>query len=301
MTDYVKSATAHGVDTLCISGGEPFLLLDELYEPIFTAKQHGMDVTLRTNGFWATTKDRTLRCLKKLKWLGVTQLGLSYDRYHAPFIRLGNIKRVVDACEELDLPLWLDWCGKERSREIYHILGRKTFLKLSNWHSAPIAKLGRATHLPDDAFDLYPVDSFEYECLASIQCGNGNASELYVYPNRFALFHDCCWIHPRLLRKIPRSRDWIGELKELENRDPAVRLLADEGIGGLIRLARVKAPLSLKPYYSNPCEICIDFLGELVPSPAESNEVPKEIAQVIGSYTAKMGPDGKPKIKVKRL
>lgn len=265
MTDYVKAAAAYGANSLCISGGEPFLLLGELEEPIFTAEQLGMDVILRTNGFWAATKDRTRRVLKRLKWLGVTQLGLSYDRYHAPFIHLANIQRVVDACQELDLPLWLDWCGKERSREIYRILGRKTFLKLSNWHSAPIAKLGHATYLPDDAFDLYPVDSFEYECPASIQCSNGDASELYIYPNRFAILQECCWIHPRLLQRIPRDRHWVGKLKELRGRDSAVRLLVNEGVGGLIRLAREKAPLSLKPYYSSPCEICIELLGRLFP------------------------------------
>lgn len=273
MIGYINDVEKYCTKHLCISGGEPFLMLNELYEPIAMANDKGMQVTIRTNGFWATNQSETRKVLRRLQLFGLTQLGLSYDKFHSPFIVLAKIERIIKACEDLGIPLWVDWCGNESNEELYHLLGRDLLKRIRGWHSVPIEKLGRATTLPDEYFPSYPIETLEYECPPSIECDNLHNGELWIYPNGLVTYGACCWLHPRLLRQKVDCQDWIQELINSVTNDAAIQFLAHKGVGGLIRKAREKHPELLNPSYSGVCEICISLLGELFPEEKIDNKI----------------------------
>ena len=84
--------------SLGLTGGEPFYDLDRLEVISNHARKNGLFVTTVTNAFWATTRERALGVLQRLK--GIQLVSLSTDTYHQEMIPLENIRNAVWAAQE---------------------------------------------------------------------------------------------------------------------------------------------------------------------------------------------------------
>lgn len=80
-------------ETIVLSGGEPFLLLDRLKEVIPFASKLGLKIAVVTNAFWASTRSKATAILKELK--GLSELRLSTDQFHLSFIPLEYIRNAI--------------------------------------------------------------------------------------------------------------------------------------------------------------------------------------------------------------
>jgi hypothetical protein len=89
------------------TGGEPFLIGDDLKKAVEYANNHGILTRIVTNGYWATTKIRAIKVLQKFKQAGLTELNISCDDFHQEFVPLENIRNANDAALAIGLPLLL--------------------------------------------------------------------------------------------------------------------------------------------------------------------------------------------------
>lgn len=89
------------------TGGEPFLIGDDLNKVVKYAANHGVLTRIVTNAYWATTKEKAVEILTDLKMAGLTELNISCDDFHQEFVPLENIRNANDAALAIDLPLLL--------------------------------------------------------------------------------------------------------------------------------------------------------------------------------------------------
>lgn len=97
-----------GIRGISFTGGEPFLYYSSLKDLILYAVEAGKQVTVITNGFWASDYDDTEQRLEELKELGLKVLGISYDEFHREYVPVQNIKNILRAANSLDLPITIN-------------------------------------------------------------------------------------------------------------------------------------------------------------------------------------------------
>ena len=79
---------------ICFSGGECFLLGDDLDRAVAHATQLGMNTRCVSNGYWALTMERAKARILSLKQSGLTELNISTGDEHQSFV---PFDRVVNA------------------------------------------------------------------------------------------------------------------------------------------------------------------------------------------------------------
>jgi len=89
------------------TGGEPFLIGDDLKKAVEYAASNGVCTRIVTNAYWATTREKATEILQDLKQAGLTELNVSCDDFHQEFVPLENIRNANDAALAIDLPLLL--------------------------------------------------------------------------------------------------------------------------------------------------------------------------------------------------
>lgn len=81
-----------------LSGGEIFLQPDTLFSIIEKIQQHFKgNIGLSTNGYWATSKEKTETLLQKLQQHGINGLAVSADYYHTPFMNKQSVQNLLTA------------------------------------------------------------------------------------------------------------------------------------------------------------------------------------------------------------
>lgn len=100
----VADVAALGVRTVMISGGEPFVVFDELAAAAELAHDAGLGVQVCSNGWFGTDPDRARTWLAALAERGLEQLLLSTDRFHLAHVPLTAVIGAAHAAEELGIP-----------------------------------------------------------------------------------------------------------------------------------------------------------------------------------------------------
>ena len=89
---YIREAAAfESMRLICFSGGECFLLGEDLAEAIQLASLLGLMTRCVTNGYWATSEKEASRFLMKYFNAGLTELNFSTGDNHLEFVPLENI------------------------------------------------------------------------------------------------------------------------------------------------------------------------------------------------------------------
>ena len=92
LTKYVDQAAAMGtVRTVVLSGGEAFLLGNDLDAVVARAKSHKLRSRIVTNGYWAVSPRAAHARLSKLSAAGLDELNLSTGDYHVKFVPLERV------------------------------------------------------------------------------------------------------------------------------------------------------------------------------------------------------------------
>ena len=77
-----EAGAMENMKTLIISGGEPWLLFEEVVEYASLASSLGLSVTLYSNGFWGKDASAAHKAVRQMKEAGVGCVSFSADRYH---------------------------------------------------------------------------------------------------------------------------------------------------------------------------------------------------------------------------
>lgn len=125
--DQACKATRRGVAGIGFSGGEPFLLRDDLVSIVRYAKEKGIPrLTVNSACYWATSRKAALWRLEPLVEAGMQKLDISTDDFHTEFIKLENIRIAVEVALELGLEVDVNSVVTKKTRsqaEIWDALG----------------------------------------------------------------------------------------------------------------------------------------------------------------------------------
>lgn len=108
---------------ISFTAGEPLIYLDEIAELVSLCLYHGIYTRVVTNSFWAKTPERAESYIIKLKENGLSQLRMSYSRWHQKNIPQENILNGARSCEKNGLDYFIsfvtDFSDQDDSLEHY--------------------------------------------------------------------------------------------------------------------------------------------------------------------------------------
>ncbi len=106
--DWIRQIAAYRngyVYVLSLTGGEPFSNLKLLRAVMEFAAENKFYISVVTNGFWATEKDRAKQLLQSLP--EICFLSISTDLYHQKFVPFENVKNAMWAAQECNIPFYV--------------------------------------------------------------------------------------------------------------------------------------------------------------------------------------------------
>lgn len=91
------------VTGISFTAGEPLLFLDDICKLVQLCRENGIYSRVVTNGYWAKTREEADRVISELMANGLSQLRLSYSRWHQEHINRENIVHAALSCQKLGL------------------------------------------------------------------------------------------------------------------------------------------------------------------------------------------------------
>lgn len=247
-----------GIDRLNLTGGEPFLYLDQLLALIVAGRRVGLrTISIYSNGFWASSTSEAGRVLASLKMAGFMStsgdhLKISAGVYHQEFIDFGRIITLTaEHYRVFQRPLQVDFeLTSNRPEQADEI--RRQFIGLGIEHAVSLSfrriqPLGRGQDLEhrvlESTFGPCPaIDQivFEPDGTARPCCGLNNENRGIEIGN---------------LR-----RHGLRELVKRMQNDPILQRVHERPMDDLFDLVGV--PRSGEGY-AGKCHLCQHALGAL--------------------------------------
>ncbi len=144
-----EMASAH-VTGISFTAGEPLIYLDDICEMLALCQEYGIYTRIVTNCFWAKTPALADSYTSQLKENGLSQIRMSYSRWHQKNIARGNIVNAAKSCQRNGLDYFIsfvtDFSNQDDKFEDYL---RKHHLK---FFPEPVIFSGRA-----ESFDRIPI------------------------------------------------------------------------------------------------------------------------------------------------
>ncbi|MBU0680831.1 MAG: radical SAM protein [Proteobacteria bacterium] len=107
--ELIADLAAAQVRGISFTAGEPLIFLDDIAELVGLCHDSGMYTRVVTNSFWAKTPERADGCITKLKGKGLSQLRLSYSRWHQKNIDRQNIVNAARSCQKNGLDYFVSF------------------------------------------------------------------------------------------------------------------------------------------------------------------------------------------------
>lgn len=148
--EIIAEMAAAGVHGISFTAGEPLIYLDDIVELIGLCRQYGIYTRVVTNSFWAKNSERADSTIIQLKASGLSQLRMSYSRWHQENIARKNILNAAQSCKKNGLDYFISFVTdfSERDDEYENYL-REHRLK---YFPEPVIFAGRA-----GSFDRQPL------------------------------------------------------------------------------------------------------------------------------------------------
>lgn len=261
-----KQALALGAPSMHLSGGEPFMDVDELCEVLRAARDTGMPIDyLDTSASWVTDEETARDAMERVKQYGVDSISVSISPYHNEYIPLDCVLTLMQVCEETGITatLWLDEflpdmtvfpTDAPHSRQEY-----TDFFNRNYWGQLPprysLYYLGRAARTHRDDMPTYPTTRIPHMSRSCAELGKRSHYHIDVYGNYI----------PPGCPGLALPPDALG--KELDPEEfPIYTRLAQEP-RALLEFCKSHGFVPAGNYY-NRCHLCQDmrlFLYEKFP------------------------------------
>lgn len=107
--DIIRQLIRAEVQGISFTAGEPFIYLDDLAELINLCSENGVYTRVVTNSYWAKTTEQARERLHLLSQCGVSQLRLSYSRWHQQHVPKQHVLNASRACEDLGVDSFISF------------------------------------------------------------------------------------------------------------------------------------------------------------------------------------------------
>ena len=167
--EIMKRLRAHGVTSMHVGGGEPFLNYEGLKSVLKAMRKHHIGVDyIETNAFWCVDEELAKKRFKELMALGADTIMASCDPFHIEFVPLKNVDIFVRAAEEAGIGyfVWKDQFYRrlavlDKSRphtpeELKEVLGEDYIRDTAREYG--VGMNGRALTIAREIFTMKPAD-----------------------------------------------------------------------------------------------------------------------------------------------
>ncbi|MCK5515318.1 MAG: radical SAM protein [Desulfobulbaceae bacterium] len=121
--DIIDEMAAAGVQGISFTAGEPLIYLDDICELIRLCHGYGIYTRVVSNCFWAKSPMMSDNLVTQLKENGLSQLRMSYSRWHQKNIARENIVNAGRSCAKVGLDYFIsfvtDFTEQDDSSEQY--------------------------------------------------------------------------------------------------------------------------------------------------------------------------------------
>ncbi|WP_348921455.1 YydG family radical SAM peptide epimerase [Enterococcus rotai] len=155
------------VKVISFTGGEIFLNYSFLKELLEIVHLSGKKSTLITNGFWGESVEKVRLYFKDMKKLGVTNLAISHDDFHAKFVKTESIKNILEESRKhssIQVVVNIAVSQSNMGNQIIDTLEKAALgIPLTKF---PLISVGEAENMDDSEFQkIYSIDHAEQlEC-----------------------------------------------------------------------------------------------------------------------------------------
>ena len=237
-----------------LAGGEAFIYAKDCLELISHAQRCDYkSITATSNCFWAQSRSRADKISTDLKDAGLTQMEVSWDHWHKPYIKSKCIDNAILALRArgIYVNLRILTSKKHGLREALSSLSLTALAEVSEVSSGPVFPTGRASKKIDK-------DEFHY--------GQGLAgachSVLHLTINARGDVYPCCAGADQTdsLAFGNISKESLSSIYEKMNNDSMLRVLVFYGIGALVPLLEEKHTIR-EEEYTNICHLCWEIFS----------------------------------------
>ena len=233
-----------------LTGGEPMIRRARTLAIMRRITASGRSVTCVTNGFWGITRRAADEVFRELEDAGLGSLTVSYDDFHAPYIKVDRIRNVLDASRESRIRVILNMCVSRTnmSDSLLDALGDSILgIQVTKFPAVPA---GEGRNLPDSEFQRRPISSQMLRC-----------------PGLEVIYHHDGKIYPCCSPSIFDTNMTLGEIGvesyeetvEKLRRNALIGIMQREGFQWFIdaiRQAAPDAPAATVTEVVSACELC---------------------------------------------
>jgi len=97
------------VKGISFTAGEPLLFLNDICQLIRICRKNGIYTRVVTNCYWARSRESSDRVIAELIANGLSQLRLSFSRWHQQYISRDNIVRAAASCKHQGLDYFVSF------------------------------------------------------------------------------------------------------------------------------------------------------------------------------------------------
>lgn len=252
----IRESASVGINHLELTGGEPFLFINELEEIVRYATSYGMITGMTTNSYWASKPEKAEAILARMKDAGLVRLRFSIDQYHLNYIPIERLETAVRAAVKVGLGALIEATVGRKDYRAYDAVKRLRALHVE-LRVSELLPFGKAADLPPETFLSHSF--FE---VSHSPCGSAGVP-IVETDGRLLL---CCSYpvaqdsddleSPFVLGHIEQESVATILARHLYN--PLLRVLRYEGPGGLLRVLEEKyGNKQYKPRPSYPGRICL--------------------------------------------
>ena len=251
----IHTAKNNNIVAVELAGGEPFLALDLVELALIEAKRAGLYALIDTSASWASTPRVARDVLTRLADLGLRQVRVSYDRYHARFIPSGHIVNACEQAEQLGCKVQIlvtEANDAIKQRTLESLRGIRRFIPDGAYglhNLLPPARVGRGAKLSDSEVTIngvVPVDCAHFKHHLPL---------VAVFPNGLVSF-GCEFANPRLTYRYPVKGNWLADMMEIWNEDQCLQDMWHKGLAEISQYQLLS---------EQPCGYCFELLPKLYP------------------------------------
>lgn len=121
--EIIREMAVAGVSGISFTAGEPFIYFEDLLELVSLCRELNIYTRIVTNSYWAKTPEAAEQRLEQLKECGLSQLRMSYSRWHQEHVPRGNILNAARSCHKKGIDYFVsfvtDFSEKDDGYEQY--------------------------------------------------------------------------------------------------------------------------------------------------------------------------------------
>ncbi|WP_195363037.1 radical SAM protein [Lactococcus lactis] len=254
--NFIKEISSFSdISSIVWTGGECTLLGDKLIDGLTYAKKLGLSSRIVTNCSWATSKNKVLHFLTRLKNAGLEEINLSTGDSHQEFIKIDKIITVTEISLELGIRVLISVENTKYSKfDIDDLRDSPEYKKIKERD-----KNGLVTAIPS-SWISFGEQSYDYDESAFIEKKNG-CNSLY---NTIALnpkgdLLSCCGLTVRYMPEMHLGKASLGKVVPLYNQqknDFLKQWLFTSGPINILKQVKIWDKNIELPRFVHPCQAC---------------------------------------------